>query len=157
MDYFKGMTYAEIRPIFEKVWNQVQSFVLMDSKKEKESEKKAEGSGGKKSLEEEGIDAKVLGTKYPIVDWKTQILGDKYYYQIKRADGSVKHYKIFSAMLYEFDRQDMLDLYRLVKERFQMERLEGYDLLLWGDLKIMIEPDEEDEIWKSQQNWKIIQ
>ncbi|GJT53570.1 hypothetical protein Tco_0988624 [Tanacetum coccineum] len=68
---------------------------------------------------EESLNIESLATKYPIVDWETPILtNDKYYYQIKRADGSVKHYKIFSAMLYDFDRQDVLKLYRLVKERF---------------------------------------
>ncbi|GKC85575.1 hypothetical protein Tco_1141292 [Tanacetum coccineum] len=107
--------------------------------------------------EEESLDVESLATKYPIVDWETQILAnDKYYYQIKRADGSVKHYKIFSAMLYDFDRQDVLELYRLVKDRFQTASPEGYDLLLWGDLKTLIEPNEEDEIWRNQQDWNLI-
>ncbi|GJY61774.1 retrovirus-related pol polyprotein from transposon TNT 1-94 [Tanacetum coccineum] len=61
--------------------------------------------------EEESLDVESLATKYPIVDWETQIIAnDKYYYRIKREDGSVKHYKIFSAMLYDFDRQDVLEL-----------------------------------------------
>ncbi|GJU90178.1 hypothetical protein Tco_1302601 [Tanacetum coccineum] len=34
--------------------------------------------------------------------------------------------------------------------------LEGYDLLLWGDLKILFEPNEEDEIWKNQQDYNLI-
>ncbi|GJY42300.1 hypothetical protein Tco_0429570 [Tanacetum coccineum] len=186
--HFKGMSYKEIRPIFEKVWDQIQSFVPMDSKKEKGSEKKTRGRR-KKSLarkraretlseesakkqkleddaekeelqvylnivpEEKSLDVESLEIKYPIVDWETQIIAnDKYYYQIKRADGSVKHYKIFSAMLYDFDRQDVLELYRLVKDRFQTTSPEGYDLLLWGDLKTLIEPNEEDEIWRNQQD-----
>ncbi|GJT29083.1 hypothetical protein Tco_0909358 [Tanacetum coccineum] len=49
-------------------------------------------------------------------------------------------------------KQDVMELYRLVKERFQTASPEGYDLLLWGDLKIMIEPNEEDEIWRNQQD-----
>ncbi|GJU17942.1 hypothetical protein Tco_1145908 [Tanacetum coccineum] len=66
--------------------------------------------------EEESLNIESLATKYRIVDWETQILADdKYYYHIKRAYGSVKHYKIFSAMFYDFDRQDVLELYRLVK------------------------------------------
>ncbi|GJT32355.1 hypothetical protein Tco_0922774 [Tanacetum coccineum] len=36
------------------------------------------------------------------------------YYQIFRADGSSKNYKIFSEMLNDFDRQDVVDLYRVV-------------------------------------------
>ncbi|GKB89488.1 hypothetical protein Tco_0961760, partial [Tanacetum coccineum] len=106
--------------------------------------------------EEESFNIESLATKYPIVDWVTQILAnDQYYYQIKRADGSVKHYKIFSAMLYDFDRQDVLELYKLVKERFQTASPEGYDLLLWGDLKTMMEPNEV-EIWRNQQDWNLI-
>ncbi|GJS36903.1 hypothetical protein Tco_0535285 [Tanacetum coccineum] len=106
---------------------------------------------------EESLNIESLATKYLIVDWETQILAnDKYYHQIKRADRSVKHYKIFSLMLYDFVRQDVLELYRLVKERFQTASPEGYDLLLWGDLKTMIEPNEEDEIWRNQQDWNLI-
>ncbi|GJZ86774.1 hypothetical protein Tco_0658384 [Tanacetum coccineum] len=45
MSHFKGMSYEEIRPIFERVWDQNQSFVPMDSEdKEKGSKKKAGGS-----------------------------------------------------------------------------------------------------------------
>ncbi|GJW33670.1 hypothetical protein Tco_0053702 [Tanacetum coccineum] len=33
---------------------------------------------------------------------------------------------------------------------------EGYDLLLWGDLKTLFEPSEEDEIWKNQQDYNLI-
>ncbi|GKC95308.1 hypothetical protein Tco_1160750, partial [Tanacetum coccineum] len=98
-----------------------------------------------------------LATKNSIVDWKTHILAkDKMYYQIIRSDGSSKFYKIFSAMLDDFDRQDMLDLYRLVKERFETTSLEGYDRLLWGDLIILFKPSEEDEIWKAQQDYTLI-
>ncbi|GJY87250.1 putative ribonuclease H-like domain-containing protein [Tanacetum coccineum] len=227
MSHFKGMSYEDIRPIFERVWDQNQAFIPMGSEIEKEVMKRSgfdlqqesskpveeeivqqddvvaeqavkessrtAGGRRKKSLarkraketlseesakkqkledhtekeelqvylnivpEEESLNIESLATKYPIVDWETQILAnDQYYYQIKRADGSVKHYKIFSAMLYDFDRQDVLELYRLVKERFQTASPEGYDLLLWGDLKTLIEPNEEDEIWRNQQDWNLI-
>ncbi|GJU61485.1 hypothetical protein Tco_1243320 [Tanacetum coccineum] len=78
------------------------------------------------------------------------------YYQIIRADGSSKNYKIFSEMLDDFDRQDVLDLHKLVQERYDTTSPEGYDLLLWGDLKILFEPNEEDEIWKNQQDYNLI-
>ncbi|GJX98059.1 hypothetical protein Tco_0355078, partial [Tanacetum coccineum] len=45
MNYFKGMKYEDIRPIFETVWDQIQSFVPIDSEvKEKHSKKKTRGS-----------------------------------------------------------------------------------------------------------------
>ncbi|GJW02056.1 ribonuclease H-like domain-containing protein [Tanacetum coccineum] len=63
------------------------------------------------------IDVESLATKYPIVDWKTHILTENFmYYQIIRADGSSKNYKIFSEMHDDFDRQDVIDLHRLVEK-----------------------------------------
>ncbi|GJU61968.1 hypothetical protein Tco_1243803 [Tanacetum coccineum] len=103
------------------------------------------------------VNVESLATKYPIVDWMTHILAeDKMYYEIIRVDGSTKYYKIFTAMLNDFDRQDMLELYRLVKERFKTTSPEGYDRLLWGDLITLFELSEEDEIWKAQQDYTLI-
>ncbi|GJS35227.1 hypothetical protein Tco_0533609 [Tanacetum coccineum] len=42
-------------------------------------------------------------------------------------------------------KQDVMDLHRLVEERYATSRPEGYDLMLWGDLKILFQPEEEDE------------
>ncbi|GKD54647.1 hypothetical protein Tco_1288034 [Tanacetum coccineum] len=103
------------------------------------------------------MEVESLATEYPIVDWKTHILSkNMMYYQIIRADGSSKNYKIFSEMLDDFDRQDVMDLHRLVQERYGTTSPEGYDLLLWGDLKILFEPNEENEIWKNQQDYNLI-
>nr|GEU73699.1 hypothetical protein [Tanacetum cinerariifolium] len=55
------------------------------------------------------INVESLATKYPIVDWKTHTLT-------------------------EHMIQDIINLYMLVKERYETTSPEGYDLLLWGDL-----------------------
>ncbi|GKC27879.1 hypothetical protein Tco_1035173 [Tanacetum coccineum] len=95
-------------------------------------------------------DVESLSIKYPIIDWKTYTLTENFmYYQIFRGDGSSKNYKVLSEMLEDFDRQDVEELYRLVKERYSASRPEGYDLMLWGYLYTLFEPDEEDEIWKN--------
>ncbi|GJZ44901.1 hypothetical protein Tco_0592497 [Tanacetum coccineum] len=52
-------------------------------------------------------------------------------------------------MLDDFDRQD-------VEERYTTSRLEGYDLMLWGDLNILFQPDEEDEVWRNQHEYNLI-
>ncbi|GJT36272.1 hypothetical protein Tco_0926691 [Tanacetum coccineum] len=97
--------------------------------------------------EDVAVDIDSLSTKYPIVDWKAYILSKTFiYYKIFRGDGSSKNYKILSKMLEDFDRQDVVDLYRLVKERYSSSKPEGYDLMLWGDLYTLFEPDEESEI-----------
>ncbi|GKA27221.1 hypothetical protein Tco_0713389 [Tanacetum coccineum] len=99
--------------------------------------------------EEFAMEIESLATKYPIVDWKTHVLTETFmYYQIIRVDGGSKNYKIFSEMLDDFNKQDVMDLHRLVEERYATSRPKGYDLMLWGDLKILFQPDEEDEVWK---------
>ncbi|GJX93182.1 ribonuclease H-like domain-containing protein [Tanacetum coccineum] len=176
MKDFEGMSYAEIRPIFEKVWDYNHNFVPMDFDIEKEKKKPAEFQQIEKEqveLDDEKEDLKgyldivpredvaedveSLSTKYPIVDWKTYTLSENFmYYKIIRGDGSSKNYKILSEMLYDFDRQDIMELYRLVKERYSSSKPEGYDLMLWGDLHTLFEPDEESEIWKNQNEYNLI-
>ncbi|GKA84969.1 putative ribonuclease H-like domain-containing protein [Tanacetum coccineum] len=150
--------------------NQMYSFVPMDSEVVKGNKDKAEGNKKRtrEELDEDSVkrqkmeddaekaelklcleivpyDNKVvnfepLATKSPIVDWKTQILGEDIYYQVKRADGSYKMYKIFSEILNDFDRQDLINLYRLVIERFKTTRPERSDRILWGDLMTIFKP-----------------
>ncbi|GJR24082.1 hypothetical protein Tco_0972609 [Tanacetum coccineum] len=115
----KGKIYKDIQKLFDKTYKQVNSFVPMAADdKGKGSEKKARGSR-KKTLAKKRAE-------------------DKMYYEIIRANGSTKSYKIFTKMLDDFDRHDVLDLYRLVKERFETAIPEGYDRLLWGDLITVI-------------------
>ncbi|GJT21491.1 hypothetical protein Tco_0891428 [Tanacetum coccineum] len=189
---FKGMSYNEIRPIFEKVWDFNQHIEPMehgsekmkspekieeedvDTQKEMKEVSKESGAKRKKSLprkstrgtvkrqkmeeetekedlkgyldivprEEFAEDVESLSTKYPIVDWKTCVLTENFmYYQVFRGDGSSKNYKVLSEMLEDFDRQDVMDLYRLVKERysaFKSQRI--MILMLWGDLHTLFEP-----------------
>ncbi|GKC03828.1 hypothetical protein Tco_0995438 [Tanacetum coccineum] len=112
---------------------------------EKQSEESTKRQKIEDDVEKEELES--LATKYPIVDWKTHVLTENFmYYQIFRADESFKNYKIFSEMLDDFDRQDVLDLHRLVKARYMTSSPEGYDLMLWVDLKILFKPDKEDEV-----------
>ncbi|GKD11315.1 hypothetical protein Tco_1191000 [Tanacetum coccineum] len=39
--------------------------------------------------------------------------------------------------------------------KFQDEIPEGFDRVLWGDLMVMFNPDDEDKFWNSQQDWNI--
>ncbi|GJR60048.1 hypothetical protein Tco_1502210 [Tanacetum coccineum] len=108
--------------------------------------------------EEVTIDAIPLAVKSPsIVGWKIHKEGRKSYYQIMRADGKSQMYMIFSHMLKSFNREDLEDLYKLVKAKYKSTRpVEDLDLLLWGDLKTMFEPHVEDKIWRNQQDYKVL-
>ncbi|GKA03396.1 hypothetical protein Tco_0676177 [Tanacetum coccineum] len=180
---FKGMSYNEIRPIFEKVWDFNQHIEPVDlehgsermkspekieeedvdTQKEMKEVSKESGAKRKKSLprkstrstvkrqkmelddekedlkgyldivprEDVAEDVESLSIKYPIVDWKTCVLKENFmYYQIFRGDGNSKNYKVLSEMLEDFDRQDVMDLHRIVKDRYSASRPEGYDLML---------------------------
>ncbi|GJS60872.1 hypothetical protein Tco_0655656 [Tanacetum coccineum] len=100
------------------------------------------------SLDEEEVAINVvpLAIKSPsIVGWKIHKEGKKNYYQIMRADGKSQMYRIFSYMLKSFSREDLEDLYKLVKAKYESTRpVEDLDLLFWGDLKTMFEPHVED-------------
>ncbi|GKC67386.1 hypothetical protein Tco_1099984 [Tanacetum coccineum] len=209
---FKGMSYNDIRPIFEKIWDFNQNIEPMDAEHESEKHKSPEkekspektveeevdtqgekkevvkepGAKRKKSIprkstrkrqkmeedtekedlkefldiiprEEVPIEVESISTKFPIVDWKAYVLTKTYmYYQVFRGDDSSKNYKIFTEMLEDFDRHDVEVLYRLVKERYMDSRPEGYDLMLWGDLHTLFEPNAEDELWKNQHQYKVL-
>ncbi|GJR79334.1 hypothetical protein Tco_0150119 [Tanacetum coccineum] len=182
---FKGMSYDEIRPIFEKVWDFNQHIEPMDmehgSEKMKSPKKieekdadtqkevkevvKESGAKRKKSLPrkrrivkrqklEEDAEKEELKGFLDIIP-REEFAEDVESLSTK-GDGSSKNYKVLSEMLEDFDRQDVEELYRLVKERYSASRPEGYDLMLWGDLHTLFEPDEEDEIWKNQHEYNVI-
>ncbi|GKB96731.1 hypothetical protein Tco_0982868, partial [Tanacetum coccineum] len=75
-----------------------------------------------------------------IVDYKIHIKGKQGYYEIMRADRSSKIYLLFSQLLKSFDREDLETLWKLVKAKHGNTRpREGYEKVLWGDLKTMFE------------------
>ncbi|GJZ12779.1 hypothetical protein Tco_0548009 [Tanacetum coccineum] len=201
--YFKRMSYNDIRLIFERVWDHVNTFILIRSEVEKDSSKPSERETSKtveeekveeedvnpkpvlfekkavgirrKTLakrrasdkqgqdsskrqkkeketadyeeekdelrmwltvvpdEEEFVDPKILHTKFPIVDWESQSLYSMHVYKIIRADGNTSYHKTFESKLKSFDRHD-----------------------LEGNLKILVDPEQDDDIWKNQNQWKII-
>ncbi|GJS62676.1 hypothetical protein Tco_0657460 [Tanacetum coccineum] len=109
------------------------------------------------SDDEVAIDAIPLATKPPIiVDWKIIKEGKMGYFQIIRADGSSKRYSSMIKMLQNIDREDLETLWKLVKAKHGLTRPEeAYERVLWGDLKVMFEPDVESEVWRNLQGHKV--
>ncbi|GJY75525.1 reverse transcriptase domain-containing protein [Tanacetum coccineum] len=91
--------------------------------------------------EDVAIDAIPLATNpIVIVDYKIHRKGKQGYYKIIRADGSSKIYLLFSQLIKSFDREDLETLWKLVKAKHGNTRPEeGYERVLWGDLKTMFE------------------
>nr|GEY61700.1 putative reverse transcriptase, RNA-dependent DNA polymerase [Tanacetum cinerariifolium] len=78
---------------------------------------------------------------------------DLHVYKIIRANRNTSYHKSLSSMLRKFDRQDLVDLHRLVMKRFEDNTPEAYNLLLWGDLKKMYPLIK--EMPEQMLNWKL--
>ncbi|GJY89365.1 hypothetical protein Tco_0504561 [Tanacetum coccineum] len=66
------------------------------------------------------------------------------YLVIYRANGNFRAFNYLLEVLHIFDRQDLFHLYDLVMEHYSEVKMEGIELILWGDLKIMMESSIEE-------------
>ncbi|GKC10180.1 hypothetical protein Tco_1001790, partial [Tanacetum coccineum] len=160
----KTKSFKDIQMLFDKEMKRVNTFVDMDTELVKGSEARTKGSSKrageelesenlKKQKLDENVEAEVdddqeeaemkkhmeivpddevainaipLATKpLIIVDWKIIKEGKMGYFQIIRAHGSLKRPE------------------------------EGYERVLWGDLKVMFKPDVESEVWRNLQGHKV--
>ncbi|GJU03894.1 hypothetical protein Tco_1114232 [Tanacetum coccineum] len=168
MSHFKGLIYEDIRPIFEREWDQNHAFIPIGSEVEKEVMKRSRfdlQQESSKPVEEEIVQQDdVIAEQVVKENSKTAGGRRKKSLARKRAretlsEESAKKQKleddiekeelqVFLNIVPEEEsldveslatKQDVLELYRLVKERFQTTSPEGYDLLLWGDKKTLID------------------
>ncbi|GJU87016.1 putative ribonuclease H-like domain-containing protein [Tanacetum coccineum] len=67
---------------------------------------------------EEGMNVEALQTKYPIIEWEIYSEGTMKYWKIIRVGNHTEVYKFFEDMLKNFDRDDLVKLWELVKDKF---------------------------------------
>ncbi|GKB71901.1 hypothetical protein Tco_0933313 [Tanacetum coccineum] len=73
-----------------------------------------------------------------------------------RADESSKRYSSMIRMLQGIDREDLEALWRLVKTKYGDIRPEDeFERVLWGDLKVMFEPDIRSDVWRNLQGYRV--
>ncbi|GJV30217.1 putative ribonuclease H-like domain-containing protein [Tanacetum coccineum] len=73
-----------------------------------------------------------------------------------RADGSSKRYSSMLRMLQGIDREDLEALWRIVKTKYSDIRPEDeFERVLWGDLKVMFEPDKRSDVWRNLQGYRV--
>ncbi|GJR80340.1 hypothetical protein Tco_0151125 [Tanacetum coccineum] len=173
----KNKSFDDIQKLFDKAMKRVNTFIYMDIELVEDREDLQQESIKKQKVDEDNetvelqrlievvpnkeevaIDAIPLATKsLSIVDYKIHKEGKKTYYQIIRTDGSLKMYLVFSHMLKSFDREDLEILWKLVKAKHGSTRPEkGYERVLWGDLKIIFDPHVEDQVWRNQQEYRVL-
>nr|GFA27642.1 ribonuclease H-like domain, reverse transcriptase, RNA-dependent DNA polymerase [Tanacetum cinerariifolium] len=125
---FKGMTFEEIEAKFAAVWKQL--------------------------VPVEDVYVQALQVKYPIIDWKVHIEGQMSYWKIIRLGGSSACYQFFIDLLKQLDREDLNQLWALVKEYLSIRPATSEkEMELWVELKRLYKPDPEDQLWAQTQNY----
>nr|GEW15864.1 xylulose kinase-1 [Tanacetum cinerariifolium] len=181
LDYFKGMSYDDIHPIFEAKFNLNIEFLLKSKEQIEEEENRAiqsinetpaQKAAKRRKLNKEVKDLKQhleivpdedddvyteatpLARKVPVMDYKIIHFNNKPHYKIIRADGTHQLYVGFITLLKNFDREDLESLWSLVKERFSTSKPNNFsDDYLLTTLEAMFErPDGQAQVWKSQRS-----
>nr|GEX22318.1 hypothetical protein [Tanacetum cinerariifolium] len=186
--HFRGMTLEQIKEKFIPVWKQLEDFVHMSSKEESERVKRQglkidQGSSKRmktsKSVSEDvskeelkgmmqlvplkEVYIEALQVKHPIIDWKIHSEGKREYWKIIRLGGHTAVYQFFVDMLKQLDREDLHQLWTLVKETFSTKNAtRDKEKELWVELKRLFEPDFKDQLWTHHQafmhdplDWKL--
>nr|GEZ41162.1 hypothetical protein [Tanacetum cinerariifolium] len=178
MDFFKGMTYAEICPIFQARFDENMRFIFKSrkeieeedqeiiksinetpvqkaAKRRKLSEEAQEAKDLRKRLEvvddeddDVFIEATPLARKVPVVDYQIVLIDNKPGFKIIRADKTHQFYISFTTLLKNFDKEDLENLWEIVKKRFSTSKPTNFsDEYLLLTLKTMFEkPDGQDAI-----------
>ncbi|GJY91415.1 hypothetical protein Tco_0506611 [Tanacetum coccineum] len=171
----KDKSFDEVQKLFEKHMKWINSFVPMEEDIPSEKDKQEQESSKRQRVEDDkeeeelkkcfelakeeeiAINAIPLATKVSVVGFQIHTRGNPGYYEIFRADGSSKLYHMFSQQLSDFDREELVNLWKLVKAKHGDNRpKEDFERVLWGDLRVMFEPDVESEVWRSLQGYKVI-
>nr|GFB54222.1 hypothetical protein [Tanacetum cinerariifolium] len=175
LDYFKGMSYDDIRPIFKAKFNSIIEFLLKSKKQIEEEENRALESINKtpaqKAAKRMKLNEKVedlkqhleivpdedddvyteatpLSRKVPVVDYQIIQLNNKPHYKIIRADGTNQLYVSFITLLKNFNREDLESLWSIVKERLSTSKPNNYsdDYLLTTLREMFGRLDEQDQV-----------
>ncbi|GJV13586.1 hypothetical protein Tco_1355127 [Tanacetum coccineum] len=106
------------------------------------------------------LDSEIMEKKSVIARLNKVSSPDGDYLVIYRANGNFRAFNYLMEVLHIFDRQDLFHLYDLIRDQFSEVTLDGFELILWGDLKIMMESstegNEQSDFWSGQQDWKIV-
>nr|GEZ36912.1 hypothetical protein [Tanacetum cinerariifolium] len=170
-----GMTYDDIRLIFEKKFNSNVAFLEKTREQMEEEDSKAlkriSGSQEDKVAKKQKLDEEVeelrkhpqivpnddddvyteaipFALTVPVIDYEIYTENNKPYYKIKRADETHQPYLSFLSMLRNFDREDLEVLWQLVKERFASSKPKNFldDFLLTTLGAIFKKPDIQAQI-----------
>nr|GEU74414.1 hypothetical protein [Tanacetum cinerariifolium] len=148
--HFRGMTLEQIKEKFIPVWKQLEDFVPMSSKEESERVKRP----GLKLDQGSSKRVKISHTSGSKPSQEQQFKGFKGVSkeELKGMMQLVPLEEVYIEALQQFDRQDLHQLWILVKETFSIKQpTSDKEKELWVELKRLFEPDSEDQLWTHHQ------
>nr|GFB86088.1 hypothetical protein [Tanacetum cinerariifolium] len=140
LDFFKGMSYNEIHPIFQARFDENMRFLLKSREEMEEEDREvlksinetpAQKAAKRRKLNEEAqevedlkkhlevvndedddvfTESTPLARKVPVVDYQTVLINNKPRFKIIKADKTHQLYISFITLLKNFDREDLEDL-----------------------------------------------
>ncbi|GKE28072.1 hypothetical protein Tco_1443456, partial [Tanacetum coccineum] len=106
--------------------------------------------------EEVEVDDEAGLKKHLVIVKDDKIATDAIPLATKPPDGSSKRYSLMIKMLRDIDSEDLETLWKLVKTKHGDIRPEvEHERVLWGDLKVMFEPDIRSEVWRNLQGYTV--
>ncbi|GJZ76146.1 hypothetical protein Tco_0640611 [Tanacetum coccineum] len=151
LSQLKKLKFEEIKEEFDKYGEELQT---KTSKKQKIDDKDIPAIGEKVAEVKEEEQVKRTGKRKKQKARK----GQRSVYQIIIANRTDTVYMSFGAMIKDFTREDLIELYRLVMQKYKANRPEAaYDRVLWSDLRTMFDPPLiEDAIWSLPLQQKMV-
>nr|GEU34685.1 copia protein [Tanacetum cinerariifolium] len=154
---FKRMSFEQIEAKFNTVWKQIEDFIPMGSKEEAERLKRKglrlEQESAKKLKTSEEAPKEVKSSEGVPEEKVKEMMQLVPVEEIIRLGGSSASYQFFMDMLKHFDREDLNQLWGLVKETLNIRpATSDKEKELWVELKRLFEPNVEDDLWTHTQN-----
>ncbi|GKB99196.1 hypothetical protein Tco_0985333 [Tanacetum coccineum] len=95
---------------------------------------------------------------YVVVDWELLPMGLGSINAIYRLNNSCKYFTSLREILDLVTRADLMTIYGRVMTFYQDKKAAGVGLVLWGDLKVLMDSPEVNDgsdVWKNQHTWSI--
>nr|GEZ96631.1 hypothetical protein [Tanacetum cinerariifolium] len=153
IDFFNGMSYEEIRPLFEEEYNKVQTLFKEGLEMDAEMIKAPRKRTRKEKVE-----------KYQTVKKQKIVPDDEDDVFVNVTPLSFKPLTIVDYKIYKEGKKEHLQIFRANGRFKKSQPKEVLDFFLWHTLKVMIEHIVEDSVWKHQKgpqgvarvkNWKL--
>ncbi|GJT15729.1 hypothetical protein Tco_0874435 [Tanacetum coccineum] len=169
----KSKSYEEIQKLFDNEMRRVNTFIPMDSKvvkRKKETEEISKGTEDELNLisqrkqkvddqetdehEEVEVDDEAKLKKHLVIVKDDDIAIDAI--PLATKPPVIVEYKLLKEGIMGIDREDLETFWKLVKTKHGDTRPEDkHERVLWGDLKVMFEPNIKSDVWRNLQGYKV--